>query len=67
MVNTGEVSVTLSENGWAWLVSGRRLVVWRYNGVGRAQCRELSLPPSDLKHRCLSSRLIKRNSTLEQE
>ena len=57
MVNTGEVSVTLSENGWAWLVSGRRLVVWRYNGVGRAQCRELSLPPSDLKHRCLSSRL----------
>eukprot|EP00088_Acartia_fossae_P055214 TRINITY_DN640_c0_g1_i11.p1 TRINITY_DN640_c0_g1~~TRINITY_DN640_c0_g1_i11.p1 ORF type:complete len:1128 (-),score=241.91 TRINITY_DN640_c0_g1_i11:253-3636(-) len=51
MVSAGEVSVTLCSNGWAWLVSGRRLVVWRYTGSGRTQSRELSLPPSDLKHR----------------
>ena len=43
--------MSLGENGWAWLVSGRRLVVWRYSGGGRAQCRELFLPPSDLTHR----------------
>ena len=48
----GQVSVRLGDHGWAWLVSGRRLVVWRYKaGGGRAQCRELSLPPSDLAHR----------------
>jgi len=48
----GEVTVSLGRNGWAWLVSGRRLVIWRYRaGGGRAQCRELSLPPSDLAHR----------------
>lgn len=47
-----EVTVRLGTGGWAWLVSGRRLVVWRYkSGGGRAQCRELSLPPSDLAHR----------------
>jgi len=48
----GEVTVSLGRNGWAWLVSGRRLVIWKYRaGGGRAQCRELSLPPSDLAHR----------------
>ena len=48
----GEVTVSLGKSGWAWLVSGRRLIVWRYTaGGGRAQCRELSLPPSDLAHR----------------
>ena len=47
-----EVTVRLGTGGWAWLVSGRRLVVWRNkSGGGRAQCRELSLPPSDLAHR----------------
>jgi len=49
---SSEVTVSLGRNGWAWLVSGRRLVIWRYKaGGGRAQCRELSLPPSDLAHR----------------
>ena len=48
----GEVTVRVGSQGWAWLVSGRRLVVWRVRpGGGRAQCRELSLPPSDLAHR----------------
>ena len=29
LASAGEVTVSLGENGWAWLVSGRRLVVWR--------------------------------------
>ena len=55
-----EVSVRISPNGWAWLVHGRRLVVWRYakaasgnshhRMMGGANCRELTLPPSDLSH-----------------
>ena len=52
---TSDISVCLSPNGWAWLVHGRRLVVWRYNRLGNskaytANCRELTLPPSDLAH-----------------
>ena len=48
----GEVTVSLGSSGWAWLVSGRRLVVWRYRAGGaRSQCRELALPPSDLAHK----------------
>ena len=59
------MSVCISPNGWAWLVHGRRLVIWRYTKgnlasgqvTGRAtfssvsaNCRELTLPPSDLAH-----------------
>ncbi|KAF0300056.1 Nuclear pore complex protein Nup133 [Amphibalanus amphitrite] len=57
-VGSGEVSVQVSERGWAWLVCGRRLFVWRYaqsssEAASRrlALCRELTLPPSDLAHR----------------
>ena len=53
----GDVSVNLAPNGWAWLVHGRRLVIWRYHAkVGAtskpfsSNCRELTLPPSDLAH-----------------
>ncbi|KAF4526274.1 hypothetical protein B566_EDAN010984 [Ephemera danica] len=50
------VSVRLGASGWAWFVCGRRLLVWQYRqGQGRwapgSQCRELTLPPSDLAHR----------------
>ncbi|CAB3374512.1 Hypothetical predicted protein [Cloeon dipterum] len=51
------VSVRLSKSGWAWLVCGRRLLVWQYRQDGQSkwasvsQCRELTLPPSDLAHR----------------
>jgi nuclear pore complex protein Nup133 len=51
------VSVQLSNCGWAWLVCGRRLLIWQYkqNGPSKwqsvSQCRELTLPPSDLAHR----------------
>ena len=60
-----DVSVCLSPNGWAWLVHGRRLLIWRYQHQQQQQqhparaaaalgllttCRELTLPPSDLAH-----------------
>ena len=47
-----QVTVSLGSSGWGWLVAGRRLIVWRYKtGSARSQCRELSLPPSDLSHK----------------
>lgn len=51
-----EMSAVLSPSGWAWLVCGRRLLVWRYRQddsrrLVNHQFRELTLPPSDLAHR----------------
>lgn len=51
-----EMSAVLSQCGWAWLVCGRRLLVWRYKlddtrRLVNHQFRELTLPPSDLAHR----------------
>lgn len=50
------MSAVLSPSGWAWLVCGRRLLVWRYRQddsrrLVNHQFRELTLPPSDLAHR----------------
>ncbi|XP_069672597.1 nuclear pore complex protein Nup133 isoform X3 [Periplaneta americana] len=54
------VSVRISPDGWAWFVCGRRLLIWQYKQTTDAgkqrrllnsQCRELTLPPSDLAHR----------------
>eukprot|EP00095_Tigriopus_kingsejongensis_P004237 maker-scaffold711_size108467-snap-gene-0.25 protein:Tk04237 transcript:maker-scaffold711_size108467-snap-gene-0.25-mRNA-1 annotation:"hypothetical protein LOTGIDRAFT_233315" len=50
-----DVSVWLSTQGWAWLVHGRRLVIWRYRVTPgqrtlNSTCRELSLPASDVSH-----------------
>ncbi|KAK7083096.1 hypothetical protein SK128_015202 [Halocaridina rubra] len=45
-----EMSAVLSPCGWAWLVYGRRLLVWCYRN-DKYQFRELTLPPSDLAHR----------------
>ncbi|KAF7996446.1 hypothetical protein HCN44_002078 [Aphidius gifuensis] len=54
------VSVSLSETGWAWLVCGRRLLVWQCKTTihdpkqrpsFKSQCRELILPQSDLAHK----------------
>ncbi|XP_064600211.1 LOW QUALITY PROTEIN: nuclear pore complex protein Nup133-like [Liolophura sinensis] len=48
-----EVSVRLDPSGWAWLVGGRKLFIWRYKASPYAratQCKELTLPPSDLAH-----------------
>ncbi|KAH8382783.1 hypothetical protein KR009_005236 [Drosophila setifemur] len=65
---TGTVSAKVSQNGWAWVVQGRRLLIWQYKDQGKpgspprvgkpnrragglAQCRELTLPYSDLGHK----------------
>ncbi|EDW82956.1 uncharacterized protein Dwil_GK22571 [Drosophila willistoni] len=64
----GTVSAKVSQNGWAWVVQGRRLLIWQYKdstkvgspprgakqqrrGGTLAQCRELTLPYSDLAHK----------------
>ncbi|XP_064484878.1 nuclear pore complex protein Nup133-like [Ornithodoros turicata] len=47
-----EISAKISSAGWAWLVCGRKLLVWQYkNGTRNRNCQELLLPPSDLAHR----------------
>ncbi|KAI2805362.1 hypothetical protein BLOT_004358 [Blomia tropicalis] len=65
------LTTRISDHGWAWLVSGRRLFVWRYlddHSTGRTKaprCFELTLPPSDIAHRaeliCILSSLEHRN------
>nr|XP_033334871.1 nuclear pore complex protein Nup133 [Megalopta genalis]XP_033334872.1 nuclear pore complex protein Nup133 [Megalopta genalis]XP_033334873.1 nuclear pore complex protein Nup133 [Megalopta genalis] len=54
------VSANISEDGWAWLVCGRRLLIWqckitihdpKHRKVFKSQCRELLLPQSDLAHK----------------
>ncbi|XP_043529238.1 nuclear pore complex protein Nup133 [Frieseomelitta varia] len=54
------VSVNISIDGWAWLVCGRRLLVWqckttihdsKQRRTFKSQCRELLLPQSDLAHK----------------
>lgn len=47
-----EVTVKVDPSGWAWLVGGRKLFVWRYKQTTArgVQCKELTLPPSDLAH-----------------
>ncbi|XP_023018139.1 nuclear pore complex protein Nup133 [Leptinotarsa decemlineata] len=57
------VSARISECGFAWVVCGRRLLIWQYrqstSGAGTPQrkhgninqCFELQLPQSDLAHR----------------
>ncbi|XP_013421328.1 nuclear pore complex protein Nup133 [Lingula anatina] len=51
---SADISVKIEPSGWTWLVHGRRLFVWRFKGtsVGKSsQCKELTLPPSDLVHK----------------
>lgn len=47
-------SASISDDGWAWFITGRRLFIWQASGrkhlLGNL-CRELSLPPSDLAHK----------------
>ncbi|XP_076463530.1 nuclear pore complex protein Nup133-like [Babylonia areolata] len=49
---TTEVTVKIDPSGWAWLVGGRKLFIWRYKPTTTRgiQCKELTLPPSDLAH-----------------
>lgn len=51
-----DVSVKLQESGWASLVCGRRLFVWRFKQESELRslavhCKELTLPASDLAHK----------------
>ncbi|KAK3749506.1 hypothetical protein QZH41_013474 [Actinostola sp. cb2023] len=46
-------SAKLHESGWAWLVSGRKLFVWRFipsQGSKSLYCKELPLPSTELYH-----------------
>ncbi|KAH8330617.1 hypothetical protein KR067_005786 [Drosophila pandora] len=63
------VTAKVAQNGWAWVIQGRRLLIWQYKDQsksgspprankptgrragGLAQCRELTLPYSDLGHK----------------
>ncbi|KAH9519639.1 hypothetical protein Btru_003224 [Bulinus truncatus] len=51
--STTEITACIDPSGWAWLVGGRKLFVWRYvasNNSKNVNCKELTLPPSDLAH-----------------
>jgi hypothetical protein len=46
-------SASISNDGWAWFVIGRQLLVWQAVGnkhLFSTTCRELTLPPSDLAY-----------------
>ena len=56
-VSTSSLSVKISNFGWAWLVCGRRLFVWKFKqsqstrSTTACPCFELKLPPSDVAHK----------------
>lgn len=53
-LNFRSLSVKISDRGWAWLVCGRRLFVWKYESDSKrpeTACFELELPPTDLAHK----------------
>ena len=51
-----KISCRVDPNGWAWLVCGRRLYIWRHSFSNESKrsnmiaCRELWLPTSELDH-----------------
>ncbi|CAG7724934.1 unnamed protein product [Allacma fusca] len=55
-VDGQKISSRVDPNGWAWLVSGRRLYIWRHSFGSESKrsniiaCRELWLPTSELDH-----------------
>lgn len=60
-VATSSISVKIIDKGWAWLVSGRSLLIWKFKDLDTARmtrarrmlspCYELHLPQSDLVHK----------------
>ncbi|XP_051939725.1 nuclear pore complex protein Nup133 isoform X2 [Hippocampus zosterae] len=47
------ISVKVSESGWAWLVCGDRLIIWKIGQTPVAKlcaCKELQLPASQFDH-----------------
>nr|XP_022913982.1 nuclear pore complex protein Nup133 [Onthophagus taurus] len=72
---TTPVSANLSDNGYVWLVCGRRVLIWQYRQAvhhgtpqrktATNQCIELKLPQSDLAHKAeLVSVFIAPNSNV---
>lgn len=60
------VSLNCSNNGWAWAICGRKLLIWQYKDttskfenslrtpqrkLAISQCRELTLPHCDIGHK----------------
>ncbi|ODN04961.1 hypothetical protein Ocin01_01707 [Orchesella cincta] len=68
-IDVSHISCRLDPNGWAWLVCGRKLYVWKYSldqsKKTSIACRELTLPPSELVHSanliCIVSNSISSN------
>ena len=56
-----DVSVCLSANGWAWLVHGRRLLVWRYQQQGPNQIKNRLAWPVGLTFPTLRKSFFKLN------
>lgn len=52
------VSVNYSKNGWAWAVSGRKLLIWQYKGPSRLQSMTGSGPESGKLSKTPSGRSI---------
>ncbi|XP_069787758.1 nuclear pore complex protein Nup133 isoform X3 [Narcine bancroftii] len=47
------LSVKISENGWAWLVCGEKLIIWKIGQTSVAKlsvCKEFQLPPCELPY-----------------
>ncbi|XP_065057550.1 nuclear pore complex protein Nup133-like isoform X2 [Rhopilema esculentum] len=52
--SSGQITCKLDMNGWAWLVNGKSLLVWKYVPSllnKNISCCELPLPTSDLYHK----------------
>ncbi|XP_048844114.1 nuclear pore complex protein Nup133 [Brienomyrus brachyistius] len=48
-----QISVKVEESGWAWMVCGERLIVWKIGQTAVAKlsvCKELQLSPSELAY-----------------
>ncbi|XP_028266010.1 nuclear pore complex protein Nup133 [Parambassis ranga] len=48
-----QISVKVNENGWAWMVCGDKLIIWKISQTAVAKlsvCKELLLPSSEYNH-----------------
>ncbi|KAL2086993.1 hypothetical protein ACEWY4_018052 [Coilia grayii] len=48
-----QISVKIEETGWAWMVCGERLVIWKICQTAVAKlsvCKDLQLPPSEFAY-----------------
>ncbi|XP_054460330.1 nuclear pore complex protein Nup133 [Anoplopoma fimbria] len=48
-----QISVKVDESGWAWMVCGERLIIWKISQTAVAKlsvCKELQMPSSEYNH-----------------